>query len=45
MAANKKSQKSNLAANEDVIAYLGSMETSQTDLAIGEVSNDDEDFS
>ncbi|EFQ35067.1 SET domain-containing protein [Colletotrichum graminicola] len=38
-------QKTQLLADESVVAYLGSMEDTQNDLAEGEVSNDEEDFS
>ncbi|GKT60530.1 SET domain-containing protein [Colletotrichum tofieldiae] len=38
-------QKTQLLADENVVAYLGSMEDTQNDLAEGEASNDEEDFS
>ncbi|KAF6811269.1 SET domain-containing protein [Colletotrichum sojae] len=38
-------QKTQLLADENVVAYLGSMEEAQNDLAVGETSNDEEDFS
>nr|XP_036589267.1 SET domain-containing protein [Colletotrichum truncatum]KAF6801272.1 SET domain-containing protein [Colletotrichum truncatum] len=38
-------QKTQLLADENVVAYLGSMEDTQNDLVEGEVSNDEEDFS
>ncbi|KZL80299.1 set domain-containing protein [Colletotrichum incanum] len=38
-------QKTRLLTDENVVAYLGSMEDTQNDLAEGEASNDEEDFS
>ncbi|WQF88812.1 Putative SET domain-containing protein [Colletotrichum destructivum] len=38
-------QKTQLLADENVVAYLGSMEDTQNDLAEEESSNDEEDFS
>ncbi len=38
-------QKSRLMEHEDVVAYLGLMEATQTDLVGDEASNEDEDFS
>ena len=38
-------QKSQLMVDGEVVAYLGLMETAQTDLADDEASNEDDDFS
>ncbi|KAK4191594.1 hypothetical protein QBC35DRAFT_448159 [Podospora australis] len=38
-------EKNSLLASENVVAYLGSMETASLDLAGAEASNEDEDFS
>ncbi|KAK1654501.1 SET domain-containing protein [Colletotrichum phormii] len=38
-------QKTELLADENVVAYLGSMEDAQNDLVLEEMSNEDEDFS
>jgi hypothetical protein len=38
-------QRAALASNENVIAYLGSMEVSQSDLVDEEASNEEDDFS
>ncbi|TDZ32500.1 SET domain-containing protein 8 [Colletotrichum spinosum] len=38
-------QKTQLLADENVVAYLGSMEDAQNDLAEGAASNDEEEFS
>ena len=38
-------QKSRLMGHEDVVAYLGLMEDTQTDLVGHEASNEDDDFS
>ncbi|KAF4786032.1 putative SET domain-containing protein [Colletotrichum scovillei] len=38
-------QKTQLLADENVVAYLGSMEDTQNDLVQDEISNEDEDFS
>ncbi|KAF6844857.1 set domain-containing protein [Colletotrichum musicola] len=40
-----EAQKTQLLADENVVAYLGSMEEAQNDLAVGETSNEEEDFS
>ncbi len=37
-------QKSQLMADEDVVAYLGLMETTQTELVGNEASNEEDDF-
>lgn len=38
-------QKTQLLADENVVAYLGSMEVAQNELVEAEASNDEEDFS
>jgi len=38
-------QRSTLLTDENVVAYLGSMEIAQSDLVDAEASNDAEDFS
>jgi hypothetical protein len=38
-------QKTRLLADDKVVAYLGSMEPAESDLAGGSASNEDDDFS